>query len=251
MKPCIVLLHGVGTSPALWDGVLATLPESEFERFTPELGGLALEHPTFEGLVAALDAACPQGAVVAASSFACNFAIALAAVRSDLRGLVLSGVGPLRIDETRRAQLDGLVAPIEHMNPDIAAAFVDALAPSVSNADDVQFTRERLKQLLLAPGRIEGNVAMLRLTLPDLDAFVRGSRVPMVVLHGTADTTVDPGWSHAWVETAAEGLASLHELESVGHYPELHHPERVASLIRDFAGRTDPAPTEPSTTSSP
>jgi pimeloyl-ACP methyl ester carboxylesterase len=129
------------------------------------------------------------------------------------------------------------------MNPDIAGAFVDALAPAVCEAEALKRARMRLRALILAPGRTGGDVAMLRIALPDLDAFVCASRVPVVVFHGSADTTVDPSWPSAWVRATTAAPAELHELPDVGHYPALHVPELVAEILRSLAARQPSAVT--------
>jgi pimeloyl-ACP methyl ester carboxylesterase/predicted glycosyltransferase len=63
-------------------------------------------------------------------------------------------------------------------------------------------------------------------------------RCPTLVLHGTEDQLVDPGWG---VALAAELGSPLIMVEGAGHGPHARDPVRTNLLLRDFADRVAPS----------
>jgi pimeloyl-ACP methyl ester carboxylesterase len=240
MSRPIVALHGVGTAPALWHHVAARLAPRAFDAV--DVGALALECGDFSAITQVLERRCPPGAVVLANSFSTALALALAPFRPDLAGIVVSGVGPLTPDVARRTYLRELIPAVEAMGPEVAASFVDALMPlqaAAAAGGDNHAARAELLALLLAPGRAPANVALLRLSLPDLAEPLVANRVPLRVVHGRADATVDPAWPASWVEGAAAADARLVALDAVGHYPELECPGTIAELALELMAAAD------------
>jgi pimeloyl-ACP methyl ester carboxylesterase len=68
-------------------------------------------------------------------------------------------------------------------------------------------------------------------TVVDLCARVR---CPTLVLHGTEDRLVDPGWGIALAQELGSPLIML---EGAGHGPHARDPVRTNLLLRDFADR--------------
>jgi pimeloyl-ACP methyl ester carboxylesterase len=73
---------------------------------------------------------------------------------------------------------------------------------------------------------------------PDrIDARLRAVRVPVTVGRGTRDRLCPHDWAAA--VTAAAADSRLVEIPGAAHLTPMTHPEQVAALLREAAGRTD------------
>jgi pimeloyl-ACP methyl ester carboxylesterase len=72
---------------------------------------------------------------------------------------------------------------------------------------------------------------------PDrIDARLRTVRVPVTVVRGTRDRLCPHNWATAVAAAAPQGR--LVEIPGAAHLTPMTHPERVAALLREAAGRT-------------
>ena len=72
---------------------------------------------------------------------------------------------------------------------------------------------------------------------PDrIDARLRAVRVPVTVVRGTRDRLCPHDWAAAVTAAAPDGR--LVEIPGAAHLTPMTHPEQVAALLREAAGRT-------------
>jgi pimeloyl-ACP methyl ester carboxylesterase len=72
---------------------------------------------------------------------------------------------------------------------------------------------------------------------PDrIDARLRAVRVPVTVVRGTRDRLCPHDWVAAVTAAAPDGR--LVEIPGAAHLTPMTHPEQVAALLREAAGRT-------------
>jgi pimeloyl-ACP methyl ester carboxylesterase len=213
-KPCArpVLVPGLGLDERSSSGVRERVPADVV--LLPG-AGLAGPVPPLEELAATLRARLGEGPVLLVGhSQSCQVVVA-AAGDPRVAGLVL--LGPTTDPRLRSA--------------------VGLARRWLATAVGERWPRA----LLVLPQWLRtGPRAMSRLWAalsPDrIDARLRSVRVPVTVVRGTRDRLCPHDW--AAVVAAAAPQGRLVEIPGAAHLTPMTHPERVAALVREAAGRT-------------
>lgn len=138
----------------------------------------------------------------------------------------------------RYMNADGL-APIRNYEPTIEAAM--KVEETLVSEPDRRAAEQRLER-----SRTEGHLESIRMrrlhVLPDAregedpyEAMLGRINVPIMLLAGSDDPLVEPGWAEAVADRIA--TAEHHTLARTRHLPHLEQPEDVARLIERFSNR--------------
>lgn len=247
----VVLLHGAGGNLLDWVvGPMAAIAARHHVIALDRPGlGYSLRPPGMEDpreqarhLDAALERLGIGRAVLAGHSYGGAVALAWALERPErVAGLVLLGApsqvwegsAGLHYDILNLPFAGGLVsrvAPV-FVGPRQVARTVEGVFAPQRPPDDYAARIEA--QLLLRPESLRANAADIGALKPALAQMVPrypGLRVPLMQLHGTADTTVGLA-IHAEKLAAQLPGSRLSRLEGVGHMPHHARPEAVVAAI--------------------
>lgn len=253
--PPIVLVHGWARSGADWAAQLAdpTLTD-RFRLLAPDLRGHGDSEAPENGyddpetwaadLAAVLDLA-GAPAVLAGSSYGGLVIIDYLRQRGDqnVTGLLLAGA----LTEIGAGNPGGATGPLmgpglrDYLSPDPAVA-VPALTTLTwgltAEPADGETVQRRLGEFLRVPPRVRRALFRRSVTSADTLAAIR---VPTLLVHGTADSVVDPSAA----EYAAGKIpgASLRWFQDVGHLPFAERVDQFNSALRELRdrGRTTPS----------
>jgi 2-succinyl-6-hydroxy-2,4-cyclohexadiene-1-carboxylate synthase len=237
----LVLFHGFLGGPDHFDDVVAALPAALRVR-RPTLPGHGLAGDAtavgaFADVVARLSAAVPAGAVLAGYSLGARLALAVAAVRADLGGVVaISGSAGLAsgeeraarrlIDERRAGEIEdrGLVAFADAWGDE---PIVQLRAASAA----VRRRRAEARRRHTAAG-IAWSLRALGLgAMPPLEGAL--SRIAATCPLHFVVGELDPKY-RALVTGLAAGLSvSVHVAAASGHDVVLDAPAALAGILRD------------------
>lgn len=224
--PTVLLLHGLGATADVWEGVATRLPGAWIAPDLPGHGGTPpLPAYTFADVAAAVAGLVePEGTVVVGHSFGGVVALHLA-TEAGVRSVVGIGIKVgWSADELARA------AAMAARPPAVFATREEAVA---------RYLRVAGLQMLVEPGTVEAGVVRAeegwRLALdprafgigePGMAALVAGAGVPVVLARGERDPMV-----------TREELAALVpepvELAGLGHNAHVEGPAAVAALVLD------------------
>ncbi len=240
MSPPLVLLHGWGSSPAVWDPLLAGLGRRECLR--PALPGHPGGAPADGGVAQwaeALLAALPARFDLCGWSLGGQLAMAIArhapqrvhrlaligstpcfASRADWpHGLDPAEVVRFRSDfEQGPAGLMKRFHALQALGDERRRAVVAALAGCAAEAGPAQ-------QVGMAAG-----LQLLQTT--DLRAALAALALPVRILHGRQDALMPVDGVAQWTSQLADGRVTI--FEDCGHAPHLSRPEECALLLLGF-----------------
>jgi pimeloyl-ACP methyl ester carboxylesterase len=177
--------------------------------------GLAGPVPPLEALVAALRARLGQGPVLLVGHSQSCQVVAAAAGDPRVAGLVL--LGPTTDPRLRSAA----VLALRWLATAVGERWPHAL---LALPQWLRTGPRAMRQLwaALSPDRI--------------DARLRTVGLPVTVVRGTRDRLCPHDWAAAVAAAAPQGR--LVEIPGAAHLTPMTHPERVAALLREAAGRT-------------
>jgi pimeloyl-ACP methyl ester carboxylesterase len=259
--PAVVLLHANVADRRSWHGVLDLLEHDDLDLIAYDRRGFGETPPGDPGaafthlddLVAVLDAAGVERAVVVGNSYGGSVALDLAATRPErVAGVVhlcggVSGMTDEGEDEPWR------------LDPDSERLW-GALEQAEAAHDVEEQVRLLLHIWLDGPAQPEGRVGgaarelvadmnrrILRWSAPDdagdagLDVWhaLAELQVPVTVAWGELDVPADRPFAVRTAERIPGALAR--PLAGVAHLPSVEQPEAVAALIRERLGWTVPA----------
>lgn len=240
--PDIALIHGWGLHSGIWEPVAAALA-ARFRVHCIDLPGhgasAALTDNSWDGWVAALAEAVPEGATVVAWSLGAQVAMALAAGdATPVRRLVLVSATPCFVQRPgwpcamAPAVLDGFAASLAE---DWEATLRRFLALQARGGDAAREVLATLRPKLFERGRpsvpaLESGLRFLREN--DLRGVVHGVAQRTLLIHGTHDTLSHPDAAR-WLAANIPG-ARLSMLEHAGHAPFLSHPAEFLAALEPF-----------------
>lgn len=242
----IVLLHGLGGSIAWWDALVAEL-EDDFRIVSldllghggsevPDRGYSIDDHARLVSL--ALGELDVEGAVVVGHSMGGVVATRLAEQASELAdSLVLIGTAPtndatesslsMRLYSTpligqamNRLQTDWAV------RRGLSSAFADDFEVPDQLVDDFR----RLTYSSFTRSRSGASDFRRERPLPER---ITELGLPLLAIYGAEDELVAPGSLSLYDNVPG---ARTHELDGVGHSPQIERPGETAALIREHAG---------------
>jgi pimeloyl-ACP methyl ester carboxylesterase len=213
----VICLHGLGRSPADWDGVRGGL-----ERFGRVEAPFLPRSPA--GALAAAGRATPAGAIVVAHSIGGVVALQLAAARPrDLKAIVLASsfFPPAR---NGRGMWESIRDYAGHRVAYLRERPTTPRAPGA------------------APTRTGGlpalaTVARLGLRRSEYDALAEAIAVPVLVVHAPNDHHVPVDFALAAARRAGWDVALL---AAGGHRPHVAVPERWLDAVLPWLGRRFP-----------
>jgi len=236
----LVLLHGWGATPALWDGLLARLDRRECLR--PALPG----HP---------DGVAAEGGV----AHWAELLLAGLPARFDLCGWSLGGLLALAIAQKAPQRLRRLVligsspcfasrADWPHgLDPDQVARFCSEFdehpAELMKRFHALQAFGDGRRRAVVAalagcmaepvPEHQAGMAAGLQLLQTvDLRAALAELALPVRILHGRGDALMPVEGVAQWSSQLADGRVTI--FDDCGHAPHLSRPEECALLLQGF-----------------
>jgi pimeloyl-[acyl-carrier protein] methyl ester esterase len=240
MSAPLVLLHGWGMVPAVFDPLIAHLPG--IDCLAPPLPGHAgapTAPPTLDGWADALAARLPDGATVLGWSLGGQVAIRLAVRHPDkVARLVLMASTPRFLvgDDWHAgvapADLDAFAADLLN---DAPATLMRFLALQTRGAPGQTALLARLRDdLAAAPAHdaqaLADGLELLRTN--DLRAAWRTLTLPVLVVHGARDR-LTPLPAGEWLAANAYH-ARGHWLPAAAHAPGVSHAVEVAAMVRAF-----------------
>ncbi len=241
----VVLLHGIGSGSASWEGQLGGLGPS-FRAIAwdaPGYGGsdpLGAETPVVADYAQAvadlLDALGLDRVHLVGHSLGALIAAAFAARRAD-RLLSLTLADPTRGyaaagDDVR---VDGLAARIGAIDDLGPAGMAEARARNVLSPDAPAAALEKVRGVMagLRPDGFKQAARMMYST--DIHADARAISVPALVMCGSADTVTPEDIARA-IAADITG-AEYRTLDGLGHASYVENPQIFNAPLRDFLGK--------------
>jgi pimeloyl-[acyl-carrier protein] methyl ester esterase len=234
MNQPLVLLHGWGYTPKVWDGLCAEL--AEFDLSTPFLQPPCADMATWADVIAP---SLPDDAILVGWSLGAMLAMSLAARHpAKVKGLFLIGASPCFVmQETWPHALEAnTVAAFQadfQRNPGRTQQRFLALQVL---GDSRRTTLAPLLESSLAPHTEHAdalNTGLKILAEADLQALIPFNSVPLRLLHGRQDTLMPIAAAEA---LQAKCLGShLQIIDDAGHAPLLSQPAELAIRIKAFA----------------
>jgi pimeloyl-[acyl-carrier protein] methyl ester esterase len=239
----LVLLHGWGTHPVIWEPLLEHLPGDWRVHNLPlpgYAGARTVSPYRLEALAESLVPQLPDHALLVGWSLGGLVALSIA-LRSPerLRGLVLAGATPCFVT---RPGWPHAVAPevfagfAQSLAQDYAGTLRRFLALQAQGSDSVSAVLKLLRQRLFDQPRPEGAVLEAGLEIlqdTDLRGGLAHLALPLTLVHGAGDKLA-PLAAARWLAQQVHG-SRLHEIDGAGHAPFLSHPAEVAEIIQGAA----------------
>lgn len=237
-KDGMVLLHGWGTHPVIWEPLLEYFPTA---RALPLPGYAGSEAATgFEGMVQKLAEQVGERSILVGWSLGGLLGMRMALDYPDkVSRLVLVASTPCFVN--RDNWTNGVDTEIfDQFALSLAADYADTirrfLALQAQGSDSVREVLTELRRRLLdqprpPEGVLEAGLAILQTV--DLRAMVDQLNVPVTLIHGTGDKLAPLAAAH-WLKGAIPD-AALHEVQGAGHAPFLSHVKEVAKMIEGAA----------------
>jgi 3-oxoadipate enol-lactonase len=237
--PAVLLLHGIGTSLALWDAVAAALaPSHRVIRF--DLRGFgksaAPANPPYSLGLWARDARAvlvdrkAEPAIVVGHGLGASVAMEMALdFPPAVRGIVLVGAAthvlatsaPLVRQQMEAAERQGMAAVAALQQPTLAPARADLVT--------------RYRDLLVGSNAASFARAVRATMQVDLSERMEDLAKPTLVVVGQQDAVAPPNRARE-IEEGVSG-ARLAVLPGVGHLAPLEAPAEVAQAVTEFSAR--------------
>ena len=240
--PDLVMLHGWGSSAAVWNDV-ATLLAPRFRLHCPDLPGTGANSKagslTLDTMTDALALALPQHVTVCGWSLGGQVALNWALRHPhQVARLILIASTPCFVNGGQwmsgldTAVLDGFASALDEDCAAVLRRFVALQARGDAAASTV---RRRLRECATKPGLHEtaALAAGLRI-LQDTDLRESLSRIaqPALIVHGACDAVIP--LAAAECLTRVLPRARLEVIESSGHAPHISGARRVARQVAEF-----------------
>ncbi|MDX5363249.1 MAG: alpha/beta fold hydrolase [Pseudazoarcus pumilus] len=235
----LVLLHGWGMSPRIWNGLRICLsPRIVATPVLPGHYGSASPGTTLHAWSNAVLATLPQRCVLVGWSLGAMIALDLAARHPErIEQLVLFGASPKFVaaqDWPHGLDADTVRGFNDGFAQDAAATLRRFLALQALGEAQRRGVTHSLGRAVATPD--EFNPAALAdgltvLAISDLRALTAQLRVPTLLIHGHDDAVMPLAAAH-WLENALPA-ARLEVLEGAGHAPMVSQPELCASFIEE------------------
>ncbi len=235
----LVLLHGWGAHPVIWEPLLERLPDDWTVHNLPlpgYAGARTVSPYRLETLAEMMASQLPSQALLMGWSLGGLVALLIALRWPErLRGLVLIGTTPCFVT---RPGWRHAVAPevfsgfAQSLKQDYADTLRRFLALQAQGSDSVRSVLQLLRQRLLAQPRpedgvLEAGLEILRDT--DLRDGLAELALPLTLIHGSGDKLA-PFAAARWLAQRVHG-ARVHEIDRAGHAPFLSHPAEVANFL--------------------
>jgi pimeloyl-ACP methyl ester carboxylesterase len=219
----IVCLHGLLSTPAVWDRVETALGRPVVRPALPD-------SDDFEGMADTIAAALPERCLLVGHSLGGYLALSVQARAPDrVAGLALVSATAAADPDRQRAIRRKVVAWAQ-------GAGIDALAESLADTLLAETRRgdAELRGMMLAMARETGLDTFARhqaaiASRPDRTGRLAGIACPLLAVTGAEDTVTPPEAGRAMAEAAPRGSFRL--LDGVGHMAPLEAPEAVAEEI--------------------
>lgn len=238
----VVLLHGWGYSPRVWDE-LADLLAPRYRVHAPDLPGYGAAPPnspyTLEALAGAVAREAPRRCHVVGWSLGGEIALAWATrVPRQVARLVLIATTPCF---TRRPGWSCATAGtvLEEFGRSLASDRSGTMARFVGAQGKGDARRQRVTRILEHALAEDASSAVLAaglaiLASADLRRVVSSVRQPVLVLHGARDRIVSPVAGRRLATLLPHARFSL--LRTCAHAPFVSQPRRVVAALREFLG---------------
>lgn len=230
----MVLLHGWGTHPVIWEPLLDFFPEARALPL-PGYAGSAQAF-TLEQMAEQTAAQLQAGSLLVGWSLGGLLAARIAqAWPEKVSGLILIAATPCFVSRAdwphgiAAEVFEQFAASLAQDYPGTIRRFLSLQAQGAGDMREVlaQLRRRLLEQPRPAPGVLEAGLAILQDS--DLRATLPTLRQPLTLIHGTGDKLA-PIAAARWLADAMPG-AALHEIPGAGHAPFLSHARQVADLM--------------------
>lgn len=234
----LVLLHGWGTHPLIWEPMLEFFPGA---RALP-LPGYAGSEPagTLEAMAADLAAQLEADTVLVGWSLGGQVAARIALDWPEqVSKLILVSATPCFVN--RADWPHGVAAEVfdefaASLAQDYAGTIRRFLSLQAQGSSEMREVLAQLRRRLLDQARPAGGVLEAGLEIlqgADLRESLPKLAKPLTLIHGSGDKLA-PLAAARWLSSAIPG-ARLHEIEGAGHAPFLSHPRQVAEIIESAA----------------
>ncbi|AKF09076.1 alpha/beta fold hydrolase [Sandaracinus amylolyticus] len=241
--PAVLCLPSLGDTRAQYRRIAPRLLDTGARVLAADLRGHGESDATFarhdvrdlaDDLVAVLDAARVERAVIAGSSIS-GAAALLAAARHPERIAGLLLLGPVARDLPLRRVLRPLFRPLfgAPWGPTLWSAYYRSLFKR-HVPEDLDAHRATLRAMLGDRARRHALVELLRSDRRDVEQSMSAVRAPVAIVMGSADPDFpDPRAEVAALERALTATrVRTTTLEGVGHYPHLEDPDAVLAAYR-------------------
>lgn len=230
----LVLLHGWGTHPVIWEPLQALLPQARALPLPGYAGSMPA--PTLEQMAEKIAAQLEEGTLLVGWSLGGLVAAHVAlGFPGKVSGLVLVATTPCFVNRpdwphgVAGEVFDQFAAGLAEDYAGTIRRFLSLQAQGSSAMREVlaQLRRKLLDQARPAAGVLESGLEILQRT--DLRANLPRLTQPLTLIHGSGDKLA-PIAAARWAAEKLPG-ARLHEIEGAGHAPFLSHPAQVAEII--------------------
>lgn len=237
-KPTLVLLHGHGVGPQIWDSLQDAL-SPDYRILKPDFSAMT-SHTSVEGyaeqLHSMLAASQIDRCVLIGHSMGGYVALALAASHPELvAGLVLFNSTAFADPDTdeQRAKRD---AAKTQLQTEGAAAFVEKAVTSMFSKPDQQKKADLVRQTVdryktLPAEALLAGLQAIR-TRPDRSAMLVDAPYPVLILAGRHDMAVPIERSQELAKKVPN--AQLVILENSGHLGMLEEPDAAETALKQF-----------------
>lgn len=234
----LVLLHGWGTHPLIWEPMLEFFPGAR----ALSLPGYAGSEPagTLEAMAADLAAQLEADTVLVGWSLGGQVAARIALDWPEqVSKLILVAATPCFVN--RADWPHGVAAEVfdqfaASLAQDYAGTIRRFLSLQAQGSSEMREVLAQLRRRLLDQARPAGGVLEAGLEIlqgADLRESLPKLAKPLTLIHGSGDKLA-PLAAARWLSSAIPG-ARLHEIEGAGHAPFLSHPRQVAEIIGSAA----------------
>jgi pimeloyl-[acyl-carrier protein] methyl ester esterase len=230
----MVLLHGWGTHPVIWEPLLEAFPGA---RALP-LPGYGTSAPAFtlDAMAAMLAAQMDAGSQLVGWSLGALMAARIALdFPEKVAGLALIAATPCFVN--RKDWPHGIAAEVfeqfaASLAQDYAGTIRRFLSLQAQGSSDMREVLAQLRRKLLDQPRPSAGVLEAGLDIlkgADLRQDMVQLAIPVALIHGSGDKLA-PLSAAYWLAGALPS-ARLHEIAGAGHAPFLSHPRQVAEII--------------------
>lgn len=235
----IVLLHGWGFTPAVWEPLIAALTTQGVDHDRILTPALPFDPTGFEATQQALIGQIPDGAHLVGWSLGGELALSLALAASEtLASLTLISSTPcfMNRDSWRIGQPESLLDDFDARLAADPAALLKRFGMLIRHGDADAARNRSLAAALPGmhdtdPTRLAAGLRLLRDI--DLRPRVQPLDLPCQIIHGTQDAVV-PFAAAEWLQRALG--ADLTAIDDASHTLPLTHAERIAMQLRTLTG---------------
>lgn len=237
MNTPIVLLHGWGFTPAVWDPVIHALAQQGFNHDRILAPALQLASDDVAQIIDALATQLPERAHIVGWSLGGELALALATrMPQRFASLTMIASTPcfMNHDDWALGQPTSLLDDFDQRLAENPAALLKRFSTLIRHGD-VAASRDRTLTDALAqchengPAQLAAGLQLLRGI--DLRARVSANTVPTQLIHGAQDAVVAMA-AATWL--AQQTNATLHPIEGASHALPLTHAPQIAVQLQHF-----------------